>query len=429
MITGYDIFYLGLAPLAAPLLGWRALTRGKYRESAPGMFGRGLAAEDPAMWRGGCVWVHSVSVGETMAAKAMLPLLRRRFPDLPLLVTTVTETGQALARSLVPESADAARYYPADFSWIVRRFVSTFRPRVFIPMETEIWPNALNIISDSGARIVMMNGRVGESSFRTYKRLGRAFRGPLGRVGAFCMQTEDDAARMRELSGAPDRVFVTGNCKFDTAVPELSEEERRALRAELGLGRDEPVIVAGSTHPGEEEIVLAAIGEIRRTLPDAAVVLVPRHPERFGRVWGLLQSSGVPARRLSDGSVAGPSGSPAVVLVDRMGMLVRLYGIADVALVAGSFVPGIGGHNVLEAAAHGVPVIYGPHMEKQPELVRLLDAENGGTVSPADRLGADALALLLDRDAAAAKGRLGREAVSRNRGSAARNMDILERCL
>lgn len=429
MITPYDIFYLGLAPVAAPLLGWRALTRGKYRESAPGMFGRGLAGEDPAMWRNGCVWVHSVSVGETVAAKAMLPLLKARFPDLPLLVTTVTETGQALARSLVPDAADAARYYPADFSWVVRRFAATFKPRVFIPMETEIWPNALNMIADHGARIVMMNGRVGESSFRTYRRLKCAFRRPLGRVGAFCMQTEEDAVRMRELCGAPERVFVTGNCKFDARIPELSQEERTALRAEMGLENEAPVIVAGSTHPGEEEIILAAFDEARGTRPDAGLILVPRHPERFGKVWGLLQSSGHAARRLSDGAVAGGSGPARVVLVDRMGMLVRLYGIADVALVAGSFVPGIGGHNVLEAAAHGVPVVYGPHMEKQPELVRLLDSENGGTVSPAERLGGDILALLNDREAATAKGRLGREAVMRNRGSAARNMEILEGCL
>ena len=159
-MTRYDLLYLALAPVAAPVLAWRSVTRGKYRESFPGMFGRHIADEDPAVWRDGCVWVHAVSYGETVAAKAMLPLLRERFKPLPILLTTVTETGQELARSLVPTHADAARYYPADFSGIVRRFVQTHKPRIYIPMETEIWPNALINIGDFGAKIFMLNGRL-----------------------------------------------------------------------------------------------------------------------------------------------------------------------------------------------------------------------------------------------------------------------------
>ncbi len=427
-MTIYDLFYLGLTPVAAPVLAWRAAMRGKYRESLPGMLGRGLDGEDPADWAGGSVWVHAVSFGETMAAKAMLPLLRSRFEKTPLLVTTVTETGQGAARALVPSLADAARYFPADFSWVVRRFLRTFRPRVFIPMETEIWPNTLNLAADAGTKIVVMNGRVSPKSFQSYRRLGSLIRGPLSRVSAFCMQTDQDAERLGELCGDPSRVFVTGNCKFDTEIPPLDEVARCALREELGVPQSAPVVVAGSTHPGEEEIVLSAFEVIRKSVPDAVLVLVPRHPERFAGVWEMLARSGDTARRFSDGATNG-AGPPSVVLVDRMGMLVRLYGIAAVAVVAGSFVPGIGGHNVLEAAAHGVPVVYGPHMNKQPDMVRILDAANGGTIADGQGLGTAVVRLLEDPDSALRLGLLGRAAVLRNRGSAARNMAILERFL
>jgi 3-deoxy-D-manno-octulosonic-acid transferase len=374
------------------------------------------------------VWVHAVSYGETVAAKAMLPLLRERFKPLPILVTTVTETGQGLARSLVPSHADAARYYPADFSGIVRRFVEVYKPRVYIPMETEIWPNALTTIGDLGARIFMLNGRLSERSHRNYTRFASVFRGPLGRVTAFCMQTETDAQRMRDLCGRAERVFVTGNCKFDLDIPALSAEGRAELRAECAIAPSVPVIVVGSTHPGEEQIALEAVRRVRAVIPSATMVLVPRHPERFAEVWAMLQGCGLPVRRISDGAVAGGT-PPAVVLVDRMRMLVRLYGIADVAAVAGSFVDGIGGHNVLEAASQGVPVVYGPFMHKQPDMTRILDADNGGTVVDGAGLGDALLALLKDPALAAAKGASGSEAVLRNRGSAARNMEILERFL
>jgi 3-deoxy-D-manno-octulosonic-acid transferase len=426
--TFFDIIYLGLAPVVIPILAWRALRKKKYRESTAGMLGGRLGQEDPEMWRNGCVWVHSVSVGETMAAKAMMPLLKARFPELPLLVTTVTETGQALARSLVPGCADAARYYPADFSWVVKKFADTYKPRIFILMETEIWPNALMHLADRGTRIVMMNGRISAKSFKSYNLFKKALRQPLGGVQAFCMQTQADADRMKVLSGRPDRVFTTGNCKFDTPVERLDAGAKDALRMSLGIAKGERVVVAGSTHPGEEEVVLAAFKEVQHAMPQTKLLLVPRHPERFAKVWSLLEGEGIAARRLSDGQETG-TGKAGVVLVDKMGLLVQLYGIADVALVAGSFVPGIGGHNVLEAAAHGTPVIYGPHMEKQPELARLLNEENGGTISDGEGLGRAILNLLNDSALAAEKGAQGLAVVQQNRGSAARNMEILERVL
>lgn len=427
LMTGYDLFYLALAPIAGPLLAYKAAVRGKYRESVPAMFGRLLAAEDQPFWSRGCVWVHAVSFGEVVAAKAMLPLLRQKF-NIPILLTTVTETGQAQARTAVPALADAARYYPADFSWIVRRFVDVYKPRVVMLMETELWPNSLRAFSDAGARVFVANGKISANSFTNYRRLRPLLREPLSRVNAWCMQTERDAERVRALCGAAAPVFATGNCKFDVPFPDVSPERAAELRRMCGLEEGRPVVVVGSTHPGEEEFVLGGVRRFPPSCADAVTLLVPRHPERFGAVWKAIVDSGISAFRLSDGLRAGGE-KPRLVLVDKMGLLAQLYAIADVAVVAGSFVSGIGGHNLLEAAYHGVPVIRGPHMEQQPDMVRILDAADAAICSEGAALGETIVRLLDDASARREIGRRGREAVLANRGAAVRNMEIIERYL
>jgi 3-deoxy-D-manno-octulosonic-acid transferase len=238
------------------------------------------------------------------------------------------------------------------------------------------------------------------------------------------MQTEADAARVRELCGDGPAVFVTGNCKFDVAGAEVSPARRAELAQMCGLAANARVLVAGSTHTGEEQIILSAFKQVREREPAVRLILAPRHPERFQETWELLTASGIPARRLSD-MVHGEH-ADGVVLIDRMGLLAELYALADIAIVAGSFVPGIGGHNLLEAAVHGVPVVFGPHMEKQPDMVRILDAAHGGIMAGAEQLG-DTLARLLANPAEAReKGLAARDAVLHNRGSARRNMEVIE---
>ncbi|MBX7244839.1 MAG: 3-deoxy-D-manno-octulosonic acid transferase [Candidatus Sumerlaeaceae bacterium] len=426
-MTGFDLFYIAMSPIAAPLLAYKALRYGKYRESMPGMFGRGLKDDDASRWNDGSVWVHAVSAGEVMAARAMLPHLRARFPSLPVLLTTVTETGQAQARALPEGMADAVHYYPADFSWIVKRFVAHFRPKIYIPMETELWPNALQIVGNSGAKCFVLNGKISEKSFRSYSRVRSVFSKPLGCVTAFCMQTARDAERIGVICGDPSRVFVTGNCKFDAPMPDVAAAREAELRNLCGTAEGSRIVVAGSTHPGEEEIVLDAYKELLGANPDVALVLVPRHPERFDTVWQILEGSGLRARRMVGGQSANHAGPGSVVLVDRMRMLADLYGICDVAVVAGSFVDGIGGHNLLEAAAHGVPVVYGPFMFGQPDMVRILDAEHGGIQVNRDSLGGTMMSLLADPRRMTEMGRLGREAVLANQGAAKRNIEIISR--
>jgi len=426
-VTLYDFAYLGLTPVAAGVLTYKSLRYGKYRESTPAMFGRLLQQEDPAMWRNGSVWVHAVSVGEVIAAKAMLPLLKQKFPHLPLLLTTHTETGQAQARQLEGHGADAVRYYPVDFSWVVREFAVTYKPKLFIPMETELWPNSLNIFAEHGAKIFVLNGKISAGSFRSYNRFRGLLREPLSKVTAFCVQTEADRKRIETLTGGAVPVEVTGNCKFDVPAPRFSPESMDALRQRLGLAPDRRLVVVGSTHEGEEPIVLDAWAKVREQAPDAVMVLVPRHPERFDTVWNVLQQRGFPTRRSSSAQGAAAD-TPSVILVDEMGVLVQMYGLANVAVVAGSFVEGIGGHNLMEPAIQGVPVVYGPYMKKQPDMTRILDAENGGArVSGADQLADEILTLLKDSAEATRRGELGRKAFLRNRGAAQRNIEVISR--
>ncbi|MCX7011074.1 MAG: 3-deoxy-D-manno-octulosonic acid transferase, partial [Candidatus Sumerlaeota bacterium] len=220
-MTRFDWLYLAASPLVLPVLGWRRLARGKYRESAAGMLGRGPQWKNPKAYPGGTVWMHAVSAGEVTAAKAVAPHLKSALPQWPLVASTVTETGQAAARRSLTE-AEEVFYFPLDLSWNVRKFIARFRPRVAVLFEAELWPNFLLETTGAGAAVFLLNGRMSERSFARYRKLRTLLAPPLRRIRAFCMQTEDDAARVEEIVGRRDHVFVTGNCKFDADFPTLA---------------------------------------------------------------------------------------------------------------------------------------------------------------------------------------------------------------
>ncbi len=428
-LNGFDLAYGTIFLPAAAMVLYKQRRYGKYVESASALIGAQLKddAQNP-LFRNGTIWVHAVSVGEVIAAKAMLPLLKNRFPETPILLTTHTETGQQVARDLPSGMADVVRYMPVDFSWLMRRAVSVWRPKIFIPMETELWPNALSIISQSGARVFTLNGKISEKSFRSYQRIRPLIQKPLSCVTAFCVQTDADANRISTLLGRSDNIHVTGNCKFDVEIPPLDDVEKKGFADKLGLSWPARYIVAGSTHPGEEKIILDAYSQVLKSLPDLKFILVPRHPERFPDVWQNLQATSLSIQRTSDRQQHG-AGSPTVYLVDQMGLLTKLYALAEVALVAGSFVEGIGGHNLLEPAAHGVPVVYGPYMKSQPDMVRIMTAAEAGTQTPSSELHATLMNLLTSPDEAHARGRKGQQAYQANRGSAERNMQVINKYL
>lgn len=423
-MTLYDCLYLSAAPLVLPVIGYKRIRRGKYRESVPGMLGRGAQWDSLRSLPQGGIWIHAVSAGEVIAAKAVAPLLREAFPDMPLIASTTTETGQAAARRTLSE-ASGTFYYPLDLSWNVEKFLRQLRPKMVVLFEAELWPNFLLQATRSGCQVFLVNGRISEKTFARYQKFGGWMTRPLKQITAFCMQTDEDAKRLEQTIGGGEKIHVTGNCKFDVEFPTLKADEKKEWLQRLGMADANPIIVVGSTHPGEEQIVLKSFREVQAKHPQAAMILAPRHPERFGEVAELLRREGVQFTRASE---AGNSALPAapVVLFDVMGQLARAYGLGNLAVVAGSFVP-IGGHNLLEATAHEIPVIYGPFMNRQPDMLRLVGQTGGGVQCDGNSLGQTMLDLLADAELYSRVARRGRACIDENRGSAMEAVKIIRR--
>lgn len=433
MLTRYDLGYYLFAPIALPYLAYRWIRKGKYRKSGGAMFGRGLPVEaEREIFRGGSIWLHAVSVGETVAAKTIAPLLRELAPELPLVVTTITETGQAQARKIMTE-ANHIGYFPFDLSWNVGRFLDCFNPRIMILMEKERWPNVLTMAAGRGTKIFTVNGSLSDRSYHRYMK-GRFVLQPIfDAIRGYCMQTESDAERMVDLCGRRADVFVTGNVKFDAPIAELSPEQAQAYRERFRLGGERrPLVVVGSTHPGEDEVVLRAYETARRVVPNLQMILSPRHPERFNEVAEQCAREG--ARQEAAWSVSRASApsvdSPDILVLDTMGDLARVYGLGDVAVVAGSFSQKVGGHPLIEAAVHAVPVVVGPHMHGQREMIRIFDgAENGCVRVDDESLGEVLAGLFRDEERRKAIGSRARGIVDRNRGSARASIEIIRRYL
>lgn len=399
---------LGL-PLILLRLLWRSLRAPAYRRRWGERFGR---FAPPAAVGG--VWIHAVSVGEVQAIAPLVRQLRREHAELPLCITTTTPTGSAQVVRLFGNEVFHV-YFPYDLPLALGGFLRRVRPRLLVMVETEIWPNLLAVCAQRGIPALLANGRLSERSARGYARFGRFARQTFARISAVAAQAPADAARFVALGVAPERVRVTGSIKFDLQVAASVQEQVQVLRR--GWGCHRPVWVAASTHEGEDELMLDAHTAVRRRLPDALLVLVPRHPERFERVAALCRRRGFALARRSQGGACGPAVS--VLLGDTMGELVTLLGAADVAFIGGSLVP-VGGHNMLEAAAQGVPLVFGPQVFNFAAVSRLL-LQEGAAAQVADSA---ALAALLgdwlsDAERRAQLGQAGRRVVEQNRGALA----------
>lgn len=377
------ISYLA-APLVALLLFWKGLGNRAYWERFEERFGFGAVRLDRPS-----IWVHAVSVGEVVAASSLINLLRRDYPQYPVVVTTVTPTGAQRVRDLFGDDV-LHSYAPYDMPGAVRRFFARMRPRLAIVMERELWPNMYAECSTRGVPLVLANARISPRSVQRYQRFKGLFTQALSHGIVIAAQSEGDAERFRSLGANPERIFVTGNLKADLIFPQGMTDAGRAFRAAHIGAR--PVWVAASTHAGEEEPVLDAHEVVLARLPDAVLLLVPRHPERFNGVAELLERRNASFHRRSRGEA--PTPDDAVFLVDSLGELPVFYAAADVAFVGGSLVP-IGGHNLLEPAVLGLPVVAGPHNFNSQDIATLLD-EAGGLqlVDDGATLG-DAVAVLL----------------------------------
>ena len=415
--------YTLLLYLATPLLLLYFLLRGlrsrDYLKRWPERFGW---FEPPD--RAGGITVHAVSMGEVNAASMLVQELIRRCPDDPLCLTTLTPTGSARVRELFGDAVFHV-YIPLDLPGAVRRFLDRVRPRLLVIMETEIWPNLYHQAAARGIPILIVNARISEHSFGAYRRLRRLTGAVLRKTSGIGAQSALDRQRLLEVGARDGQITVTGNMKFDVRVPPSLTEQGEALR--LAWGTQRRVLVAGSTHEGDERALLAAFNRLLVTFPDALLVLVPRHPERFARAAQLARQSGLTVSLRSAG-ISCPVGTQCFV-VDAMGELLRYYAAADVAFVGGSLEP-IGGHNVLEPAALSKPVLFGPHTANFADITRqLLESEAAFRVADAEQLEAAVRRLFSAPDLRDRMGRAGLELVKSGQGAVARTLEMIERQL
>jgi 3-deoxy-D-manno-octulosonic-acid transferase len=368
-----------------------------------------------------CIWIHAVSVGEVVAAVPLIRALGKRYSDRQLLVTTVTPTGAARVAALFGDEVHHT-YIPFEAPHVVNRFFSATNPEIALVLETEIWPNLYRGCGVRGIPLVLVSARISPKSVRSYRRLLPLFRETLSHGIVIAAQSEADAKRFLSLGASPERTRVTGNIKFDVELPADLPARGRELRADLFGER--PVWIAASTHEGEEEIVLAAQQELLKAHPDALLVLVPRHPQRFTAVRDVIVKQGMDVVSRTDGEPC--SAATQVFLGDTMGELTLFYAASDVAFVAGSLVP-IGGHNLLEPAALGLPLLSGPHVFNAQEIADMFVAKGAcKLVHDSAELAAAVGELLSDPATASRLGEAGREILQRNRGSLDRLMGMIE---
>jgi 3-deoxy-D-manno-octulosonic-acid transferase len=410
----YSLLIHLLRPIAVGVVLWRGVGNRRHWDGLGERFGWGAGAPQ-------CLWVHAVSLGEVTAAAPLVRALRARHPDLPLVLTTATATGRARALELFGSQV-SVRFLPYDTPGSMRRFVARMRPRIAIIMETELWPNLYHECRRRGVPIVLANARLSATSVARYRRFGALFRALFAGDTFVAAQSPDDAQRFVAVGAAPARTRVTGNLKFDVALDAASAARGAKLRSEGWPLR--PVWIAGSTHAGEEEMVLSAHAALQAQVPDALLLLVPRHPERFQSVADLLSRQGTRFERRSSGQPVPPD--VPVLLVDTVGELAALYAAVDLAFVGGSLVP-VGGHNLLEPAVLGVPVLMGPHQSNAREVAALLLREDGAvTVADAAELAGRLQALFADPQRRRQLGDNAARAVAANRGSLGRLLELIE---
>jgi 3-deoxy-D-manno-octulosonic-acid transferase len=374
-------------------------------------------------------WIHAVSVGEVMASVQLIRELKRRFPETPVVLSTTTPTGNATARTHA-KAADAIIYFPFDFTFIVNCALQFIQPRMFLSIETEIWPNLFRALAKRGVPVLIVSGRISEKSFTTYRKLRFFFSRVLGGVNHFCMQTSADADRIMHIGAPKDRISICGNIKFDLQVPAVTAFEKNELFAQFGLRPEQPVLIAGSTHNGEEQMVIEAFVEIRKSIPDLVLLLAPRHPERFNEAAETVASLNLGfVRRTALHDTMQRSNEP-VILLDTIGELIRVYSIGTVIFIGGSLVEGIGGHNPLEPALAGKPVIFGPHMSNFREIARILTERQAAfQVDGSSALTRKTMQMLRDAKLRDTVGKRASDVIEQNSGAVEKIADTINEVL
>src|SRR5579872_1923642 len=429
MYVVYSVLIVTFFLVMSPYLAWQAVRYRKYIGSLRQRFGYlplsfNLDGE-------ASIWIHAVSVGEVLTARALLPELRDRYPRHRLFLSTTTMTGQQIARNSL-QLVDEVFYFPFDLRFIVNRTLRLVKPKLFIMMETEIWPNLLRACRRNGVRTVLVNGRISSRSYPRYRLARPFFRRVLDNVDRFCMQGEESARRIIDMGADPDRVVVTGSLKFDSldlpgTTPGADRGRNRVLRY-FRIPSTRPVIIAASTLKGEEEPVFEAFQRIRARVPDTLLIIAPRKPERFDEVEQIARRGGWRVARRSELPVDAEPRQDVVVL-DTIGELAQLFQIATAVFVGGSLVDQ-GGHNIIEPAAFGKAIVFGPYMQNFAEIARAF-VENDAAIQIRNprELEHALLGLLNDPVRRARLGAAARALVEANRGARGKTMAAIAKLL
>ena len=413
----YSLLLACAALISMPWLLLRVLFSGKYRTGITERLGM-LPDRLPQAETRGSIWIHAVSVGEVLAITSLVTMLRERYPERPVLVSTTTLTAQYLARGRFGENS--AFFVPVDFGFAVRPYLRRLRPQLLVLAETEFWPNLLHLMKKHGAGIAVVNARISDRSFPRYRRFRRFFRRVLAPVDVFLAQTDEDARRLTEIGAPAERVKVSGNLKFDMHAGNITEFTSDLGRA---IGRNAPVIVCGSTTPGEEELLLQAFQDLAREFPAAIMILAPRHPERFDAVADLVTSLGLTLIRRNSWNRTAPI-KPGVFLLDSVGELAAVYSLASIAFVGGSLFP-VGGHNILEPAQHGVAVMTGPYTFNFREIIWIFVHGGALKVTSPQHVSQDLLALVRNHGEREELARRAKELFHQNTGATEKTLQAL----
>ncbi len=418
MFIFYDIIFLIFNLAYLPVY----LFKGKFH---PGFSSRlGVLPKGPKFNRP--IWVHAVSVGEVVTVKGLLAALRKDFPDKEFVISTVTPTGNQIAKTIAGKN-DFVTYLPLDFSFIVNRVLNRINPEIFVIAETEIWPNLISLLYNKKIPIVVVNGRISDKSFKGYSAIKFLLKPILNKINFFCVQSKLDAERLFLLGVSKEKIKVTGNMKFDTCLPRGSSlSEAGEIKKILGLESGGKLFVAASTHPGEEEIILGAYKTLLKEFPQLKLLIAPRHPQRSKEVAGQVRDCAFSPVFLSTIAVeARENFNQVVFILDMVGQLVSFYAAADVVFVGGSLIKK-GGHNILEPAGLGKPVIFGPQMFNFRDISELFLKNRGAILVHSQEELAENIRYLLGHPAKIQEmSRLAQKIISENQGATEKNSQVI----
>ncbi len=417
MFIVYDLIFLLFTVIYLPVY----LFKRKFHKGFFTRLGFGLP-QDLVLNRP--IWIHAVSLGEAIAVRGLIEKIRESYPEKRLVISTVTPTGNKIARDIA-KGVDLVTYLPLDFSCIVKKVINRINPCLFIIAETEIWPNLISRLHKNNIPVAIINARISDKSFKGYTAAKFLVRQILIKVNLFCAQTEQDAKRLISLGASQDKVKITGNLKFDNAKYTVSQEDFMGLKDKLGLSKRDKLLVAGSTHEGEEEIVLGSYKELLQDFPDLKLLLAPRHPERANDIEKLaIKNEFIPMRisRLTSESVK----PQTIFILDTVGQLMNYYALGDIIFVGGSLIKK-GGHNILEPASLGKPVIFGPYMFNFRDIFELfINAKACILIKGKEELTAAIKDLLMSPEKIEELGKKGLNIIKQNKGAVSRTLEYIK---